>query len=566
MRRFIWLAVLLSVPLMFAGCNSSDDNDLIPTNTEQEAVSDPGGQGDVDGLTIIDQVTIDGDTGYLAEDENGKPYLILQGSSYNMGYQMGALMPEGTFRMTAEYIARIVEGSLGITEEDNPLLYNFLLGEVLTLCHDAVNSHAIPSYLIVEMLGVADGARAKGYDVGFDNVLLLNEGYDALYSIFFTGKLPSIEKLKELLKNKSGLDEFIKTQEEDGEERVVFPNANPYVLGCNEFVVSDGATLDGRPFHGRDFMFSTGGIYQDVACMGVYLPGADDSYPFVCVTAPGFVGLTTALNSEGLSMGVDVVIGACTRSDPGLGCLLVMRDIIQHSSDLDEAIERMKNQDRGVSWLYAIADDEKSALYTYGVVAEEGMSDPEFNGPDLLPSWEYWLLSLGKDYIGMLDEEPLPEKGVMIRDQAWQFPPAFKDGGTQDDDIYFPDQIETWPDVVIATNHYIIPRMVFTTFTPRISKISDISGSLWRYETLLGFMGGEYGYIDFGTARDLIDFLNPNSVYGDTGYYKAGGPVHGHHAIIDNTNLIMEGLFGYYGPDQEHKAPWARVDLNDFIE
>lgn len=592
MRRYLWVVLILS--LMLSGCPSSDDDYIPPATSQgnQEIGEDQGeddkGQGEgysdpfeANGLTIIDQVTIDNDTGYLAEDKNGKPYLILQGSFYNMGYQMGALMPEATFLMTTEYILEVAKGVLGVSKGDASFLYDFLQEELMILCYDAINSRAIPSYLIEEMLGLVDGANDAGYDVEFDNVLLLNEGYDALYSIAFTGKLPCMKKLEDLLKDFPGLSDFVRIQ--DG--RVVFPKANLPVFGCNEFVVSDGATADGSPFHGRDFMFHTGGIYQDVACMGIYLP--DKGYPFVCVTAPGFVGLTTALNSEGLSMGVDVVVAGCTRSDPGLSCLLIMRDIIQNSSNLDEAIERMKVQDRGVSWLYAIADDEKSALYnnTYGMIVEEGMSDPEFNGPDLLPDWEYWLLSgapipvgndmvhLLPDYIGRLDEEPLPERGIMIRDQTWQFPAAFRDinisipteDGTKHIGVYFPDQIETWPDVVIATNHYIIPRMRFTNFTPWISIIEDIFKSLWRYETLFGFMEGEYGSIDFDTARDLIDFLNPNSVYGDTGYYKPGGEVKGHHAIIDNKNLIMEALFGYYGPDPDHRTPWARVDLAEFI-
>ncbi|MCD6570450.1 MAG: hypothetical protein J7L53_07080 [Deltaproteobacteria bacterium] len=48
-------------------------------------------------------------------------------------------------------------------------------------------------------------------------------------------------------------------------------------------------------------------------------------------------------------------------------------------------------------------------------------------------------------------------------------------------------------------------------------------------------------------------------------HHTAGGSVHGHHAIIDNKNLIMEALFGYYGPDPDHRTPWARVDLAEFI-
>jgi hypothetical protein len=161
-------------------------------------------------------------------------------------------------------------------------------------------------------------------------------------------------------------------------------------------------------------------MYPDASLMAIYLP--EEGLPFVTATAAGFVGHPTALNSQGLSMGVDVVQASCTRATPGLGSLLVLRDIVQHCRTIEEALTRMKSQDRGVSWLYVIADDDSSDTYTNGVVVEEGMSSPDFSGPDILPLWEQVILS---PLIRLLDDE-MPEQGVMFRTQDWIFPDAFK--------------------------------------------------------------------------------------------------------------------------------------------
>ena len=243
---------------------------------------------------------------------------------------------------------------------------------------------------------------------------------------------------------------------------------------------------------------------------------------------------------------------------------------------MDEAIDSLKGFHRGVPWIYILADDNGSQRYTNGVVLETGRSDPVFSGPDLLPRSENWLLSGAPvdifhktiylapqlNFIGRLKEEPLPDRGVMIRDMAWLFPREFEDiditilyKDKMRLGIYFPEQIESWPDIVIATNHYIIPRMRFTSLTPRMILMQDfidICYIFYRYEKLEEIIKIEYGSIDLDKAQNIIDFLNPNSKYKDMmdiEYYEPGGEVEGHHAIIDNDNLILRALFGYYGTD-----------------
>ncbi|MBN1636015.1 MAG: hypothetical protein JW920_05845, partial [Deltaproteobacteria bacterium] len=362
MKRYQIIFLMFFFVFWLGACNSSSshsssaNSENTVANNEQPSQDNQGQLPDptvdpfsANGLTIIDQVCVDEDTGYLAEDVNGKQYLILQGSPASIGFQVGFLMPEGTYKMTKEYAFMVLEAMLGVSYEESPRIYEFLKGEILTLCNYAIEKNAIPGYLLEEMQGVAAGALMRGYDVAFEDVLILNLGYDALYSILFTGTLPSMSGLQRLLGELPGIQEYVRIED----AKVFFPNAGE-LMGCNEFVISGSSAEEDKVFHGRDFMFVTGGIYENYACMSVYLP--DDGYPFVASSCPGFVGQTTSLNSQGLSMGMDVVYGACTRSDPGLGCLMVLRDIVQNCSNLDEAVERMKNkQDRGVSWLYILA-------------------------------------------------------------------------------------------------------------------------------------------------------------------------------------------------------------------
>jgi hypothetical protein len=116
---------------------------------------------------------------------------------------------------------------------------------------------------------------------------------------------------------------------------------------------------------------------------------------------------------------------------------------------------------------------------------------------------------------------------------------------------------------------------------------------VWRYQYCLqlildqkasgskiGFFGpGDYPAI--GTAGWIIDFLNPNDVFSpdkphacslapdgfkfkpsvkqNDFYVPRFRDVDGLHAIMNNTDKVMKGLYGYL-PD-----PWVGADLKQFI-
>ena len=69
-------------------------------------------------VACMDQASGKTYTGYMAVNSNEKPLLVLQGSSYCMGYQMGYLMPEGTARMSKDYKKVVAEALLKIQYDD----------------------------------------------------------------------------------------------------------------------------------------------------------------------------------------------------------------------------------------------------------------------------------------------------------------------------------------------------------------------------------------------------------------------------------------------------------------
>jgi hypothetical protein len=565
-HSYFLLAVFLILNVS-AGCSSSSGTESSAAQTGTTPPSDTSPQGTGEGIsrTAIEKILQDqgfgiereiatgDDTGFASVNSDGKRLAVLTGSHYNMGRQMSSLYPEGTYRMVKEYPIRLMESFIGMKQKDYPKLFDLIFKAQNILARGAAfKDKAIPQVLLEEMQGVADGATAAGYPITFDDVLALSEGYDALFSIFQSGIISSFAEIASLSKT-LGAEDYVTVK--DG--KVLFPKANPSAIGCNGFVVSGRATEGGRVYHGRDFMFPTGDIFQDEAVTAVYLP--DERLPFTAVTAPGIVGLTAGMNSKGISMGVDVVYGCGTRSTPGIGCLLVIRDIMENASGLDEAIERMKEMNRGVSWIYVLAGGEHSSRFTNGVAIEEGMSvgtnGRAFKtGADLLPLIQQIQYA---SLISRLDSSDMPEAGMMFRTQDWMFPEAFK--GMEN----FYEQIEEWDDVVVATNHYITPNMQFTTLSPWMELIGSpdrkTSQTRERYEDLVSRIGKAYGSIDFAAARDLIDFLNPNR--GEWNKYAVNGQIEGHHDIFDNQALVMEALYGYYHPGE----PWVRVDLKPFL-
>jgi len=125
---------------------------------------------------------------------------------------------------------------------------------------------------------------------------------------------------------------------------------------CNAFAARGARTASASPIFGRDFMFALGEVFQLHVATTVYAP-TDGRAPLVSLAAPGFVGSMVALNAHGFAMGVDVLQAALGNTSViGLNSLLMVRATAHAAADVDAAIAYVASAQRGVPWLYPMAD------------------------------------------------------------------------------------------------------------------------------------------------------------------------------------------------------------------
>lgn len=502
---------------------------------------------------------------YLAANSSGKKLLYLEGDAYERGYAEGYLCPRSVYRMTHDYVDNFIKGLVkGLAGPGGSLAEApFFVQTVRRIMAQAVLSqeHAVPEEFRREMQGIAAGCQDRGFDVTYKDVFLINVGFDFLYSLVYQGGS----------------------------------------LLCNEFSVFGKGTRDGRLFHGRDFMFTTGGdVFSDEALLMVHKP--TDGFPLVASAAPGFVGFPTALNTQGISFGMDMVPNRQNRAlVSGMGCLLLCRQVTQYASDLQEAIEMVRNTSRGVSWLFMIADGKNPDAVVLETVADRltpegndllltllgllpGLSTVVDGAREALPAQLMdgtgkIITGAGDLLEGTRDTLPVlgdvhPDRGVAVRAADYVDPEGLEQYRivipAQDPLVpereetvvsAFPLQREREPGLVAMTNHYILPRMNLTQMGLFYHTIDTQQGggreSEWRYDTMLDLILERYGAIDRLTAMWLIDFLNPARC----GYYgtDTSQSVKGHHVLMDNHSLEIWSLHGYYDD------PWQHVDLKKVL-
>ncbi|MHB8781429.1 MAG: CocE/NonD family hydrolase, partial [Candidatus Geothermincolia bacterium] len=493
--------------------------------------------------------TLEGSNSYLAANSAGKRLLYLEGDAYARGYAEGWFCPEGAYRMTHDFVDAIIFDafSVPLSGSDIPVAWPAI--RELLIAAASANEDAVPEEFRAEMRGIADACQDRGYDVTYEEVLTLNCGFDVLESLY---------------QNLAA------------------------VFMCNEFGVFNTATVDGRLFHGRDFMFPTGGgAFSDEALMIVQNP--TDGHAFVASAAPGMVGIPTGLNEEGVSCGMDVVYSVYSRpAITGMGCLLLCRNVVQYAASLQEGTALIGNADRGVPWLYMIADGDAPNAWVLETTASSLVPPGDAfldNLCNLVPGLDTMLAGvdtmLAIEAVDLLTMQAVsladlldlvatalpvmmghPDNGVMVRTAEWTDPAEIELFGLSylPDPLAepylarFPKQQETNPDLVAMTNHYILPQMAATE--PGLLDNNADSG--WRYDTMLALLQGAAGDIDDVKAMWLIDFLNP----GRCDYYGTDRTqaVQGHHVLMDDRDLEMWSLHGYYD------EPWAHVSLRDFVD
>jgi len=548
---------------------------------------------DLDGYSVSRTIEKFGRVGMIAEHKTAVNYdtkekkkvYYVEGSHYEMGYLMGMMSEKEISSMVNDFSREIVSSYIGSylkakDPDQSELITNILLEFVTRLAKNSYDKN-IPWEIKDELKGVYEGCLEANPNtsVTMDKLIVLNTGIDVLCSLAYTG----------------------------GYIFDLIPDLKPSDLNipvwCNAMNVFGEAAGNGNYF-GRDFMFNTGNTFHNVATLVIYNPIGDTasgSIPFISQTAPGIIGSITAININGVAAGVDMSPAMnCTPTDIGVNSLLMVRRAVEFGSSAEQAVNVVKTTKRGVSWDYIIAD----GINDRSCIIEAGASSTT-------PDFFKHVPSELKPYLPdakFLAEHPSEEfqNGMMVRWNDYKYPDEYLDfnpdiwnyyNSSHTDKInmysdaflpkgyinnnysenncpstyYFAPQREVRDDVLILTNHFVIPEMRLFAMSPWISTLlgkNTINDIQWRYDELNNQVLTaleQNSYISYDKAKELIDYLAPYGKY--PSYYKNNKSsrdgkekvIHGCVSLCDLKNKTIESHFGYYCDE------WIKLDLQKYL-
>jgi hypothetical protein len=527
--------------------------------------------------------------------ENGeaKRAYYVEGTPYEMGYLLGLMAEPEVRRMATQYVDRAVRALIreaisgerrDYTGPRGPILISLHRVLVDTIYEMIRSEHIladVPIPVHEEIRGLVAGCRAAARrrnetsTVTEEELWVLNAGLDCILPRVYTGDL-----LRARIPGLMAKDLQIP-------------------ISCNAFAILNGAAADGAIF-GRDFMFPTGGVFQDSAALVIQNPrskGLRAVVPFVSMTAPGIVGSVAAMNLHGIAAGVHVAAGAnCNPARPGINSLLLVRDAIEHSRSADEAVQCMVDAPRGVTWTYMIAasaaSGDRACVVEAGASADH-VSFADFPGPrmrSLLPDAEFLDQHRSTELRSgaMVRWEGFPEPTDYVRrfnPRLWRaFRKTLRQGafsprgainrGPKERNcpgaMYFSPLRGRLHEVVLLTNHFVVPEMRLCSMHPWTQRVARgmIDDSQWRYDELNRRVLDSLeknGPITLSEARRIIDFLSPSGDY--PSYYRnnprsADGKavsIFGSTNLFDLGSRIVESHYGYYADD------WVRITLPRYV-
>ncbi|MDJ0761740.1 MAG: hypothetical protein QNJ97_02030 [Myxococcota bacterium] len=514
--------------------------------------------------------------GHEGDDMNRNPKkcLVATGTPFAVGYQIGMLAAPELYEMSTTFIKGALIDQfalLGIDvdpeSETGTSIFNFFHKQLYESgehsWEHAGEPGEIPAYIRREVEGLLAGAATQDYYPEKIDVFAISQGIDAAFCFVFSLLGYSDMDEKAMAKRRENLDllrvlleepenaKFKEAIQITDDYQVLLPKIKdrkdpPPRFGCNHLVASGEAAVDGHTLQGRDFMFSTGsGVYAESSRIAVYLPKVGDgeftgypegSIPFAAVSAPGFVGQTCGVNIEGVGVGVDISITEAIDDDPGVGALIVVRDMVQRGHSIEDAIGIVKGFRRGFPWAFPVADDDPHPEHGHGAILEVGRSG-EWLGTDMLSfakentlfsrlTGDYSLLNYEDkkaEALAMLDLPP--HNGVNARGSKWQPSPIvyetvnnLKEGMAYkiepneetgfepnplypglpydyDNYLFFPEQKETSDDILVLANHNLFPHQRIAQMGPLLNILygtGQLAESVFRYEATLDLMDGQH--------------------------------------------------------------------------
>ncbi len=133
---------------------------------------------------------------------------------------------------------------------------------------------------------------------------------------------------------------------------VYFANFIPELFHCSGFAVMDSATKDGTLYHGRVLDYAVDWQLQNHAVLVVAEP--DGGIPFVNISYAGFIGSVSGMNLKSISIGE--MGGGGLGHWQGMPMALLVREVLETTSDLDAAIRVFQDNPRTCHYYFVIAD------------------------------------------------------------------------------------------------------------------------------------------------------------------------------------------------------------------
>ena len=257
-------------------------------------------------------------------DENGWVYIHIEGAPYERGFQHGYLV--------APELKEILKSLRYLTYWETGMEWEFFVEAAQKLFVEYVDQEYME-----EIRGIADGAKAAGVDMTWQEVLAWN-GYEELTGYWWPNVM---EGVYEALDN-DHCSAFIATGSVTKGGKIVMAHTSWDAFEWGQFF---NLILDIKPASGhRMFMQS--------------VPGFIESMTDFFVTDAGL-------------MGTETTIGGFSRYDPNeVPEFLRVRRAMQYADTLDQFVEFMKKQNNGGyanGWLLADVNTGEIMLFELGL-------------------------------------------------------------------------------------------------------------------------------------------------------------------------------------------------------
>ena len=135
-------------------------------------------------------------------------------------------------------------------------------------------------------------------------------------------------------------------------EELQLANMLPALFHCSGFALSGKATGGGKLYHGRVLDYMAGIGLQDAAVL--FVVSKTGAKPFVSVGYAGMIGCVTGMNTERIAIG-EIGGGGVGQWD-GVPMQVLVRQVLERSSSLDEALAVLKDNKRTCQYSYVVSD------------------------------------------------------------------------------------------------------------------------------------------------------------------------------------------------------------------